>query len=68
MEPDRITVDEVRRRIARGERPVMIDARSAASWSEASSQVPGSIRVPPDEVAGHLREIPKGRPIVAYCT
>ncbi len=68
MEADRVTVDEVRRRIARGERPVMIDARSAAAWSEASSQVPGSIRVPPDQVAEHLDEIPKGRPIVAYCT
>ncbi len=68
MEPDRISVEELRRRIDEGERPVMIDARSAEAWGQARSQVPGSIRVPPDEVAGHLREIPKGRPIVAYCT
>ncbi len=68
MEPDRMTVDELRGRIDRGERPVMIDARSADAWSHADSQIPGSVRVPPDEVATHLREIPRGRPVVAYCT
>ncbi len=68
MESDRITVDELRRRLAAGERPVMVDARSEDAWSRAESQVPGSIRVPPDEVATHLREIPRGRPVVAYCT
>ncbi len=68
MEPNRITVDELRRRLARGERPVMIDARSPDAWSQARAQVPGSIRVPPDELAEHVRQIPRGRPIVAYCT
>jgi len=35
MEPDRITVDELSRRIDRGEHPVMIDARSQDAWSRA---------------------------------
>ncbi len=46
----------------------MIDARSADAWSRATSQAAGSIRVPPDDVTSHVDEIPKGRPIVAYCT
>lgn len=68
MEPSRVTADELRRWIDRGERPVVVDARSADAWSKATSQAAGSIRVPPDEVAAHVDEIPKGRPIVAYCT
>ncbi len=68
MEPTRITAEELRRRIDRGERPVIVDARSADAWSRATSQAAGSIRVPPDDVASKVDEIPKGRPIVAYCT
>jgi rhodanese-related sulfurtransferase len=68
MEPTRITADEVRRQMERGEHPVIIDARSADAWSKASSQAAGAIRVPPDDVPAHVDEIPKGRPVVAYCT
>ncbi len=68
MEPSRITADQLRRRMDRGERPVIIDARSADAWSEATSQAAGSIRVPPDDVASDVDEISKGRPVVAYCT
>jgi rhodanese-related sulfurtransferase len=50
------------------ERLVIIDARSADAWSKATSQAAGAIRVPPDDVASHVGEIPRGRPIVAYCT
>lgn len=68
MEVNRITVDEVRSRLDRGEPLVMVDARSAESWSKADRQIPGSVRVPPDDVAGHAGEVPQGRAIVTYCT
>jgi rhodanese-related sulfurtransferase len=68
MEVTRITVDEVRERLARGEPLAIVDARSAKSWDEAETQIPGSIRVPPDDVAGHAGDVPRDRSVVAYCT
>lgn len=68
MEVTRITVDEVRERLARGEPLAIIDARSAESWGKAGTQIPGSIRVPSDDVAGHAANVPRGRAVVAYCT
>jgi hypothetical protein len=68
MEVTRITVDELRERLARGEPLAIVDARSAESWGKATTQIPSSVRVPPDDVAGHAARVPRGRSVVAYCT
>jgi rhodanese-related sulfurtransferase len=68
MEVTRITVDEVRERLARGEPLALVDARSAESWGKAETQIPGSIRVPPDDVLGHADAVPRDRAVVTYCT
>jgi rhodanese-related sulfurtransferase len=68
MEITRITVDEVRERLARGERLTIVDARSAEAWAKAETQIPGSVRVPPDDVAGHAEHVPRDRAVVTYCT
>ena len=68
MEVSRITVDELKQRLDRGEPIAIVDARSAGAWSQADAQIPGSIRVPPDQIEAHLREVPKDRAVVAYCT
>jgi len=68
MEITRITVDEVRERLARGEPLTIVDARSAEAWGKAETQIPGSVRVPPDDVAGHVDQVPPERAIVTYCT
>jgi rhodanese-related sulfurtransferase len=68
MDPERIGPDEVTHRLDRGDRVVFLDTRSDESWRKADSQIPGSKRVPPDDVASHLGEIPKDGLIVTYCT
>jgi rhodanese-related sulfurtransferase len=69
MEPVRITTEQVKQRMATGERIVFLDTRSPAAWGESDVRIPGAIRVPPDEVEQHLREIPPpGQTIVTYCT
>jgi rhodanese-related sulfurtransferase len=68
MEITRITVDEVRERLARGERLTIVDARSAEAWAKAQTQIPGSVRVPPDDVAAHAEHVPRDRAVVTYCT
>jgi rhodanese-related sulfurtransferase len=68
MDVTRITVDSVRARLDRGEPVVFVDARSTDSWNKAKTQITGSIRVPPDDVAWHFDAVPQGPAIVAYCT
>jgi rhodanese-related sulfurtransferase len=68
MAVNRITVDELQERLGRGEPVVVLDARSAESWRKSDEQIAGSVRVPPDDVASHLAEIPRDRSVVTYCT
>ncbi|HYO76245.1 MAG TPA: rhodanese-like domain-containing protein [Thermoanaerobaculia bacterium] len=44
----------------------VIDVRDATSF--AASHIPGSINIPFASIEGQLDLIPKGKPIVTYCT
>jgi len=68
MEPTRVTVDEVKQRLDRGEQFTFLDTRNPTAWAEADTKLPGAIRVPADEVEQHLDEIPRNRPVITYCT
>jgi rhodanese-related sulfurtransferase len=68
MEATRITVDELRERMNRGEQFTILDNRNPTAWSEANNKLPGALRVPADEVERHLDEIPRDRAIITYCT
>jgi rhodanese-related sulfurtransferase len=64
----RITVDEVRARMDRGETIIFVDSRSTTSWEAGVAKIPGAVRVPPDEIGEHISRVPKGNPVVVYCT
>ena len=64
----RITVDELKRRMDKGEQFTVIDVRNPEAWAEADTVIPGAIRVPLDELEENLPRIPTNRPVVAYCT
>ncbi len=68
MEATRVTVDELKERMDRGEQFAFVDTRNPTAWGEAESKLPGAIRVPADEVETHLNEIPKDRTVITYCT
>lgn len=68
MEATRITADEVKERLERGEQFTFLDTRNPTAWVESDQKLPNAIRVPADDVAGHLNEIPKDRAVVTYCT
>ncbi len=68
MEPQRISADEVKRRIDAGERVVFLDSRAEHAWQDAEAEIPGSIRVPPDDPEAYLDAIPRDGLIVPYCT
>ena len=68
MESTRVTVDEVKERMERGEQFVFLDTRNPQAWGESDTKLPGAIRVPADEVEQHLDEIPQDRVVITYCT
>lgn len=68
MEPTRVTVDEVKERMSRGEQFIFLDARNPKAWGEAETKLPSAIRVPADEAEQHLDEIPRDHTVITYCT
>ena len=68
MEVTRVTVDEVKERMDRGEMFTFVDTRNPKAWGEATTKLPAAIRVPADEVDEHLNEIPHDRTVITYCT
>ena len=64
----RITVEELKRRMDAGEDFTVIDVRNPNAWAETDTVIPEAIRVPLDKLEENLPRIPKGRPVVAYCT
>ena len=69
---DRVTAEEVMRRMDHGEAVVFVDTRNPQAWGQSNEKLPKAIRVPAGEVERHLSEIPKSGPaerwIVTYCT
>ncbi|MDQ3257801.1 MAG: hypothetical protein M3R15_28590 [Acidobacteriota bacterium] len=68
METTRVTVTEVQERMQRGEPFAFVDTRNPKAWGESNEKLPGAVRVPADEVAQHLDEIPHDRAVITYCT
>ena len=65
---DRISVDEVKARLDRGDPLIFVDARSEESWHESHVQIPNSIRVPPDQAHAFAGAISEDATIITYCT
>jgi rhodanese-related sulfurtransferase len=64
----RISADELKRRMATGERFTVIDVRNPHAWAEAGDTASGAMRVALDNVDQELPRIPRDKPIVTYCT
>lgn len=63
----RISADELRQRMSAGEEFTIIDARNPQAWAEARDKAAGAIRV--DLHSNQpLPNLPRNKPIVAYCT
>jgi adenylyltransferase/sulfurtransferase len=64
----RVTAEEVKTRLDRGEPLVFLDVRNPKAWAEVDRKLPGAIRIPLDELPARISEIPKDRAIITYCT
>ena len=68
MGPAPVSASEAKQMLDRGEKVVFVDARNPVAWGQASSKLPGAIRVPADDVNRHLRDVPSDGTVVTYCT
>ena len=64
----RITVDDLRKRMEKGEDFAVIDTRNPQEWAKSDVKIPEAIRVSADNIDPVLSKIPKDKPIVTYCT
>lgn len=64
----RISVAELAARLAGDDPPVVLDVRTRAQYDADPNQIPGSIRVLPDQVEEWAAKEARKRAVVAYCT
>jgi membrane protein DedA with SNARE-associated domain/rhodanese-related sulfurtransferase len=64
----RISVADLYELIQAGAQPVIVDVRSSTARNLEPRWIPGALHVPLQDVARRLKELPRDRDIVLYCT
>jgi membrane protein DedA with SNARE-associated domain len=64
----RISVAELKRMIADGEAPMIVDVRNRSAHLHDPRRIPGAVRMTVDEIGAKLGELPRDREIILYCT
>jgi membrane protein DedA with SNARE-associated domain/rhodanese-related sulfurtransferase len=64
----RISVSELYEMLDSGTPPVIVDVRSQTALGLEPRRIPGALNVPVLEMERHVRELPRDREIVLYCT
>jgi membrane protein DedA with SNARE-associated domain len=64
----RITPEELKERLDRGEEIVVVDLRHALDLDAEPHHIPGALHLTPDEIELRHAEIPRDRDVVLYCT
>ena len=63
----RIEVAEAKALVDAGE-ALILDVVASHVWPSMSRIIPGSIRIPPEEVEKRYTELPGDKAIIPYCT
>lgn len=64
----RINVAELYDLMQAGAMPIIVDVRSSTARALEPRGIPGALHVPLDEVAKHMRDLPRDREIILYCS
>jgi thiosulfate sulfurtransferase len=62
-----LTANELKALLAGGAEITLVDVRRASAREADSRAIPGATWRDRDQIATWARELPKGRPVVAYC-
>ena len=63
----RITVEELKEKLARGDQVVILDLRGG-DYDASTTKIRGAIRIPPAELQSKLIGIPHEAEVVTYCS
>ena len=64
----RISVAELNQLIENGSQPLIIDVRSPSARVLEPHWIPGALHISLPDVARHVKDLPKDRDIILYCT
>ncbi len=64
----RVTTGDLVRLLESDAPPLVLDVRARGAYERDAGQIPGSVRVLPDEISAWAEGADKTRPVVAYCT
>lgn len=66
LQKARITPDELKARLEKGERVIILDVRATDEVARAPEMLPGAFWIEPDELPARLRELPRDVMVVLY--
>jgi rhodanese-related sulfurtransferase len=66
--PDRITIQQLKQKLDDRADVIILDVRGQADYRGSLVKIQGAVRVPPDEVEQHLKDWPKDKEIITYCS
>ncbi|TAN59791.1 hypothetical protein EPN18_09805 [bacterium] len=64
----RISPEELKAKMVRGEDVIIIDARSPGSYNGSSSRIKGDIRIPFSDINAMVDKLPNDKEVAVYCT
>jgi membrane protein DedA with SNARE-associated domain/rhodanese-related sulfurtransferase len=67
LRTSRIEVAELKKRMERGEMPIVLDVRSSTHRKLDPRMIPGARAIDLEDLDGPLAQIPGGRDVVVYC-
>lgn len=65
--PIRISPEEAKQRIDKGDATVL-DVVDTHAYDEVPMELPGAVRISPENVPDEFDRLPKSRTMLAYCT
>jgi membrane protein DedA with SNARE-associated domain/rhodanese-related sulfurtransferase len=63
----RISVAELSDLLLAGAKPVIVDVRSSTARTLEPRWIPGALHIPLEDVAKHIKDLPRERDIILYC-
>lgn len=64
----RIDVAELHRMLGEGVAPLVVDVRSPTAFTLDPRRIPGALHIPLNNMSEHLKDLPRDREIIAYCS
>jgi predicted sulfurtransferase len=64
----RITVQELKAKIDKGEDIVIIDVRAGREYEDSKIKIKGAVRIPIVKLEDRISELPRDKEIITYCT